>query len=48
MEETGEVEAAMNILAMNMAYVLRVLLRFFAKLAGFFVSRQNFDVKTPL
>ena len=39
LEETGEVEAAMNILAMNVAHVLRALLRFFEKLGVFFVIR---------
>ena len=47
LEETGEVEAAMNILAMNVAHVLRALLRFFAKLAGFFVFRPKFRREYP-
>jgi len=37
LEGTGEVEAAMNILVMNVAHVIRALLRLFEKLVGFFV-----------
>ena len=39
LESTGEVEAAMNILAMNVAHVLRVLLRSFRKLSELLVFR---------
>ena len=47
LQETGEVEGAMNILAMNVAHVLRVLSRFFAKLAVFSVFRLKFRRENP-
>jgi len=40
LEQTGEIEAAMNILVMNVAHVIRALLRFFGKPAIFRVFSQ--------
>jgi hypothetical protein len=47
LEQTGEFEAAMNVLCMNIAHVLRGLLRFFSKSAVFrffrLILSNNFD-----
>jgi len=47
-EETGEVEAALNVLVMNVAHILRAILRFFAKQSLFraltLLSQRKFAV----